>query len=108
MPLFEERRSEPRRPTNRRAVVVAPGLEAACVIADESNGGVRIRLDRRVGLPDVVQVVDIAGGFVDDVTIAWRRELEIGGRRGARAPLRGLVPHRLANARDAWLRAGGR
>ncbi|RZJ96990.1 MAG: PilZ domain-containing protein, partial [Brevundimonas sp.] len=52
MPLFEDRRSEPRRPSNRRAVLVAPGLEVACLITDESNGGVRIRLDRRVGLPD--------------------------------------------------------
>lgn len=108
MPLFEDRRSEPRRPANRRAVVVAPGLEVGCLITDESNGGVRIRLDRRVGLPDAVQVVDIAGGFADEVAVAWRRETEIGGRRGARSPLRGLVPHRLAAAREAWIRAGGR
>ena len=108
MPLFEERRVEPRRPANRRAIVVAPGVEMACLIADESRGGVRLRLDRRVGLPDTVWVVEIAEAVALEVTVAWRRELEVGGRIKSRSALKGLIPQKLAPARDAWVRAGGR
>lgn len=108
MPLFEERRVEPRRPANRHAVVVAPGVEMACVITDDSKGGVRLRLARRIGLPDTVWVVEIAAAAALEVAVAWRRELEVGGPIKGRAALRGLIPQKLAPARDAWLRAGGR
>jgi len=34
-----DRRLQPRSPANARAVLVAPGLEMACVILDTSAGG---------------------------------------------------------------------
>jgi len=81
-------------------VVIAPGLEMACVITDTSSGGLRIRTDRQIALPARVTVVDIAAGLALDVEVAWRQGMEAGLKR--------LVPSRLLPAREAWMRAGGR
>jgi hypothetical protein len=109
MTPVDERRGEFRRPGNARGIVVAPGLELACVIADASGGGMRLRLDRNLALPASVLVVDVAGGTAQEVDVAWRKGQEAGvKRRGAPGSLRGLTPSRLTAARDAWLRAGGR
>lgn len=104
----DDRRSELRRPASGRGVVIAPGLEMACLIVDASGGGMRIRLDRALALPASVLLIDIAGGVVHDAEVAWRKGAEAGLKLRARSGLRGLTPSRLAGARDAWLRAGGR
>jgi hypothetical protein len=104
----EDRRSEPRAPAGARAVVVAPGLELGCLILDQSPSGLRLRLDRKLALPDQVQVVDVARGLVFDGDVVWRKGQEAGFRQRGQASLRGLVPSRLAAARAALLRAGGR
>ena len=89
-------------------MVIAPGLEMACVIADSSIGGLRIRTDRQVALPARVTVIDIAAGMALEVDVAWRHGMEAGLKRRGEASLRGLVASRLLPAREAWLRAGGR
>jgi hypothetical protein len=105
----DDRRGELRRPANARGVVVAPGLELACAIADVSGGGMRLRLDRNLALPSPVLVVDVAAATAQEVDVAWRKGQEVGvKRRGAPGSLRGLTPSRLTAAREAWLRAGGR
>lgn len=105
----DERRSELRRPTNARGVIVAPELEMACLIVDLSDGGLRIRTDRSVSLPSIVTVVDVVAGTACEADVAWRKGHEAGLKCRVRATaLQGLVPARFAQARDAWLRANGR
>lgn len=104
----DDRRNELRKPANARGVVVAPGLEIGCVISDLSAGGMRLRLDRNLALPQRVTVVDIAAGLAHEVEVAWRKPAEIGVKRLSQASLRGLAPSRLLPAREAWMRAGGR
>jgi hypothetical protein len=104
----QDRRFEPRSAANIRALVVAPGLELPCLIVDRSAAGLRLRLDRRLALPDRVFVIDMAGAMAIEAEVAWRKGLEAGLRQRSQASLRGLVPSRLAAVRDAFLRAGGR
>ena len=104
----QDRRFEPRSPANARAVVVAPGLELTCLIVDHSRAGLRLRLDRNLALPDQVQVIDIARAVALKAEVIWRRGQEAGLTQGRESSLRGLVPSRLAAARAAFLRAGGR
>lgn len=104
----QDRRFEPRSPANTRAVVVAPGLELTCLLVDQSAQGGRIRLDRNLVLPKVVMVIDIAQGVAIEAQVAWQKGQEAGLKRIGQASLRGLIPSRLAAARDAFLRAGGR
>jgi len=104
----QDRRFEPRSLANASAVVVAPGLELAGVIIDHSATGLRLRLDRILALPARVQVIDIARGVVLEAEVVWRKGQEAGLKQGRESSLRGLVPSRLAAARDAFLRAGGR
>jgi hypothetical protein len=104
----QDRRFEPRSPANARAVVVAPGLELTGVIIDHSRTGLRLRLDRTLALPARVQVIDIARGVVLEAEVIWRKGHEAGLKQGGESYLRGLVPSRLAAARAAFLRAGGR
>ena len=112
MALFDktpDRRFEPRRPVNTRGVLVAPGLELACRILDLSDGGMRLRLDRAISLPAVVTVVDVDAGTACEASVAWSKGQEAGLKCTTRpTALKGLVPARLAQARDAWGRAGGR
>ena len=103
-----DRRLEQRRPANTRGVVVAPGLEIGCAIVDVSAGGMKLRLDRNLALPRTIVVVDVAAGLACEADTAWSKGLEAGLKCRAQASLHGLVPARLAAARDAWLRAGGR
>lgn len=106
---FNDRRTTPRRPANTRGILVAQGLEMACLITDLSDGGMKLRLDRALSLPRNVMLVDVAAGTVCESEVAWSRGLEAGLKCAARtAPLGGLVQARFAAARDAWLRAGGR
>lgn len=105
---FQDRRFEPRSPTNARGIVVAPGLEMPCVIADVSAAGLKVRLDRQIALPKQVQIVDVAQGLALEVELAWAKGQEAGFKRTGQASLRGLTPSRLAAARAAWMRAGGR
>lgn len=109
MSFQDDRRGAPRSPANARGVVVAPGLEMACLIVDQSNVGLRLRLDRNLALPARVIVVDIAQATAVEAEVVWRKGQEAGVKRaGAASSLRGLVPSRLAAARDALMRAGGR
>ena len=105
----DDRRLETRSPANARGIIVAPGLELPCLIVDQSNTGVRLRLDRNLALPGRIVLVDIAQATAVEAEVVWRKGQEAGVRRaGAASSLRGLVPSRLAAARDALLRAGGR
>ncbi|MEH6664519.1 MAG: PilZ domain-containing protein [Brevundimonas sp.] len=104
----DDRRAEPRRVINAPGVVVAPGLEMGCALLDESKGGLRIRLQRDVPLPEAVVVVDIPAGLAREGRIVWRKGHEAGLKIRETARVAGLVPQRLTAARDAWLRAGGR
>ena len=104
----DERRGEPRKPANRRAILLAAGVEIECRITDESKGGVRLRLDRRLDVKGRAILVDMTDATALDLDIAWVKGQEAGGRTGGQASLRGLVPQRLAPARAAWQRAGGR
>ena len=104
-----DRRFEPRQPSNARGVVIAPGLEIACLIVDQSSAGLKLRLDRGLALPRDVTIIDIALGVATEVQVAWQKGQEIGLKRGGQGlSLRGLVPSRLTGVRDAWKRAGGR
>jgi len=104
----QDRRFEPRSAANARAVVVAPGLELSCQIVDHSRTGLRLRLDRNLALPARVQVIDIARAVALEAEVVWRKGQEAGLKQGCESSLRGLIPSRLAAARDAFLRAGGR
>lgn len=104
----DERRSEPRRATQLAGVVTAPALEVGCVITDQSDNGMRVRLARAVSLPDRVVVVEVAAGLAHEAEVRWRKGHEAGLRRLSTAALGGLTPQRLTAARDAWKRAGGR
>lgn len=116
MSLFEERRSEPRKPAHRRAVIVGSGqgmgqgmgLELACYIVDVSPSGLRLRLERNLALPKTALVIEIHAAVAHEVEVMWRKGMEAGCRSRSQSSLRGLVPERLAAARDAWKRAGGR
>ena len=104
----QDRRFEPRAAASARGVVIAQGLELTCIIADLSPAGMRIRMDRNLMLPDRVTLIDVAAGVAYEAEVAWRKGQEAGLKRGAQAALRGLVPSRLAAARQAWMRAGER
>jgi len=104
----QDRRFEPRSAANTRAVVVGPGLELACLIVDHSQTGLRLRLDRNLSLPGQVQVIDITRGVAIESEVVWRKGQEAGLKLRGESSLRGLVPSRLAAARAAFLRAGGR
>lgn len=104
----QDRRFEPRSAANARAAVVAPGLELACLIVDHSSTGLRLRLDRNLALPPRVQVIDLARGVAMEAEVVWRKGQEAGLKQAGEASLRGLIPSRLAAARAAFLRAGGR
>ena len=73
-----DRRLQPRSPANARAVLVAPGLEMACVILDTSAGGLKVRTDRQLALPPKVTIVDIAAGLAIEADVAWRKGVEAG------------------------------
>lgn len=105
----DDRRLEPRSPANARGLVVSPGLELPCLIVDQSGSGVRLRLDRNLALPNRILLIDMALATAVEADVVWRKGMEAGIKRsGAAASLRGLVPSRLAAARAAFLRAGGR
>ena len=104
----DDRRAEPRRAVNAPGVLVAPGLEVGCALLDESRGGLRIRLQRDVPLPEPVVVVDIPAGLAHQGRVVWRKGHEAGLKIAESAPLGVLVPERFTPARDAWRRAGGR
>lgn len=103
-----ERRAEPRRVANVAGVVIASGLEVGCVIVDLSVGGMRVRLSRNLALPEQVVVIEIGAGLAHDVRVVRRDGHEVGLKRSGQTRLGGLVPARLTQAREAWLRAGGR
>jgi len=102
-----DRRFESRQPANARGLVVAPGLELPCVIVDQSGTGLRIRLERSFSLPSGVIVIDLVRGVAIEATLAWSKGLEHGLKQSGQASLRGLVPSRLAPAREAFRRAVG-
>jgi hypothetical protein len=103
-----DRRFEARSSANSRAILVAPGLEMACLIIDHSASGLRLRLDRNLALPGEVQIVDLGRGLALEAEVVWRKGQEAGLRQRGQAALGGLVPSRFAAARAAYLRAGGR
>ncbi len=103
-----DRRLEARNPSSGRGVVVAPGLEIACLVSDVSPSGMRVRLERQLALPGRVFMVDVAQGVAHDCEVAWKKGNEAGLKVLSQSSLRGLAPSRLLPAREAWLRAGGR
>lgn len=101
----DERRQEPRRLVDSRGLILAEGQEVRCLIVDQSDGGLRIRLDRAMGLPRVIVVVDMNAGTACEAELAWIKGQDLGLKCSIRAtPLTGLVPGRLTAARDAWMR----
>ncbi|MDP2763997.1 MAG: PilZ domain-containing protein [Brevundimonas sp.] len=104
----QDRRFEPRSAATSRAVVIGPGLELPCQIVDHSATGLRLKLDRKFALPDRVLVIDMARATAIEAEVVWRKGLEAGLKQHGQSSLRGLVPSRLAVARAAFLRAGGR
>jgi hypothetical protein len=68
----------------------------------------KVRMDRALSLPVRVIVVDLEQAAAIEAEVVWSKGTEAGLKEGARASLRGLVPSRLAAARAAWMRAGGR
>lgn len=103
-----DRRLEARKPSSGRGVVVAPGLEIACIVSDVSPSGMRVRLERQLALPARVMLVDVAEGTAHECDVAWKKGNEAGLKRLSQSSLRGLAPSRLLPAREAWIRAGGR
>ena len=103
-----DRRLEPRFASNARGVMVAPGFEMTCVIVDVSSSGMKVRLDRALSVPSSVIVVDVLAATAIEADVAWSKGQEIGLKQRGQSSLRGLVPARLAAARAAWQRAGGR
>lgn len=101
----QNRRFEPRSPANARGLVVAPGLELPCLILDQSAAGLRVRLERKLALPDQVIVIDMGRAMALEADVVWRKGQEAGLKQHGQSALRGLVPSRLAAARAAWLRA---
>lgn len=79
-----------------------------CRIVDRSTRGLKVRMDRALALPPRVIVIDLEQGVAIEAEVAWSKGAEAGLKEGARTSLRGLVPSRLAVARAAWMRAGGR
>ena len=111
MPLFSkpanptERRGEDRRRIVSRGLVIGDGQETPCLIVDQSESGLRIRLDRAVGLPGVIVVVDLVAGTACEASVTWATGHDVGLKCSIRqTPLNGLVPARLTAARDAWMR----
>lgn len=83
-------------------------MEVSCLILDRSARGLKIRMDRALSLPARVIVIDLDQGVAIEAEVAWSKGNEAGLKEGARTSLRGLVPSRLATARAAWVRVGGR
>lgn len=112
MPFFDmskNRRQGERKAVNLRGLIVAAGLELRCVIVDLSDGGMKVRLDRGVALPDRFIIVDIAAGQAHEAQAAWAKGQEAGLKtQGRPVPLGGLAPARFVAARDAWLRVKSR
>ena len=104
----QDRRLQARNPANTVGVVIAEGRELTCLIADMSDGGIRIRLDRAMTLPGAVTVVDLSRATAFESTVAWQKGVEAGLKIGQGTSVRGLVPSRLAPARQAWVRASTR
>jgi len=104
----ENRRLEVRTPTRVNGVIVSNGLEIACVIADRSAGGMRVRLERNLSLPRQVIVIDVAQATAHEMDVIWRKGQEAGLKQRSQSSLKGLIPSRLTAARAALLRAGGR
>jgi hypothetical protein len=104
----DDRRSEPRRPSNMAGVVVGDRLEMGCAVVDVSTKGMRIRLQRDVALPKQLVVVEIATGLAHEAELAWKKGHEAGLKIQESRSVKGLAPQRLTAAREAWLRAGGR
>jgi hypothetical protein len=88
-------------------VVTAPGLEMPCLIVDQSAAGMKLRLNRATTLPRQVVVIDLARGMAIEADLAWQKGLEAGVKQRGQTSLRGLVPSRLAGARDLLRRLGG-
>ena len=103
----ENRRLEVRTPTRVNGVIVATGLEVACVIADRSAGGIRVRMERNLSLPRQVVVIDVPQAMAHEMDVIWQKGQEAGLKQRSRSSLKGLVPSRLTAARAALLRAGG-
>lgn len=78
------------------------------MIVDRSARGLKVRMDRALALPARVIIVDVEQAAAIEAEVVWSKGTEAGLKEGARASLRGLVPSRLATARAAWMRAGGR
>ena len=103
----QDRRFEPRSPADVRAVVIAPGVEMPCTIADQSAAGLKLKLNRATTLPRQVVVIDLARALAIEADVAWQKGLEAGLKQRGQISLRGLVPSRLAAARDLFRRLGG-
>lgn len=108
MSSSQDRRLQARNPVSAPGVVIVEGRELACLIVDTSDGGMRLRLDRATTLPRDVILVDVARATASEATVAWQKGIEAGLKIERGTSVRGLVPSRLASARQAWVRACAR
>lgn len=84
------------------------GLKLTCLIIHHSVTGPRLRLDRNLALPARVQVIDVVRRVALETEAVWRKGQEAGLEQTDESSLGGLIPSRLAAARDAFVKAGGR
>ena len=78
-----------------------------CRIIDQSDAGLKLKLNRATTLPRQVVVIDLARALAIEADVAWQKGLEAGVKQRGQTSLRGLVPSRLAAARDLFRRLGG-
>jgi hypothetical protein len=104
----DDRRRDARLAANARGLILGAGFVVPCLIVDISRSGARVRTERALPAEANLQLVEMEKGLVHDARSAWRQGMEVGLQLSSTADLRRLVPTRLATARQAWLRAGGR
>ena len=99
----QDRRTSVRIQTQRSGKVLCGAFAWDCVIRDLSSQGVRVQMLAGATPPDQIQLVDIAAGLAHDVTVAWRRDRELGLKIARTYDLRGLAPASAGMAKRIWL-----
>ncbi len=99
----QDRRTAVRIQTQRSGKVLCGAFAWDCVIRDLSSSGVRVQMLAGATPPDQIQLVDLVAGLAHDVTVAWRKDRELGLRIGKTYDLRGLAPAAAGTAKRIWL-----
>jgi hypothetical protein len=97
-----DRRTAVRIQTQRSGKILCGAFAWDCVIRDLSSGGARVQMLASVAPPGRVQLVDLVAGLAHDVTVAWQRDREVGGRLTRTYDLRGLTPAAAGAAKRIW------